>query len=406
MALSWSIDVSVISRTISDGSTPASPMIASTSSTKSGWTSCLAEMLTLTVNPGVTRSRQASDLTTGLAQHPAADLEDRVGLLGHPDEVVRADPAALGVLPAHEGLDADHPARRDLDDGLVLQDELAGGDRVLEVGRQLGAGHHRLVHRGFEDDHPALATSLRRIHRDVGVAQQVAGALDAGPARGHADAGADVHVAALDLEERAHRRGQPVGHAHRRLHVRRVAQEDGELVAAEPGGHVAGAQHRPEAIADGHQQRIAGSVTEAVVDELEVVQVDEQDDRHGPARIAGFEARGDDLGEQRPIGEPGQRVVQRLVVQLLLEPPELLERLLQPAVLEGDRRVVGERLEELEVLGLERADVAQGVGHEERADERRLAGQRRDQRLAAVPAGRRRPLLRPAAGRRAGPGAR
>ena len=48
--------------------------------------------------------------------------------------------------------------------------------------------------------------------------------------------------------------------------------------------------------------------------------------------------------------------------------------------------MVRERLEELEVFRLERADVAQGVGHEERADERRLAGERRDQRLAAVPA--------------------
>ena len=229
------------------------------------------------------------------------------------------------MVPAHERLDADHPPRRDLHDGLVLQDELMRGDRVLEVGRQLGTGHHRLVHGGFEDDHPALAASLRRIHRDVGVAQQIAGALDAGPARGDPHAGADIHVAALDLEERAHRRGQPIGHAHRRLHVRRVAKKHGELVAAKPGSHVAGAQHRPKAIADRHQQRITGSMTEAVVDELEVVQVDEQDDRHGPIRIAGFKAGGDDLGEQRPIREPGQRVVQGLVMQLLLEPSELLQ---------------------------------------------------------------------------------
>ena len=65
-------------------------------------------------------------LAAGLAEHPAADLEDRIRLLGDPDEVVGADPAALGMVPADERLDADHPSRRDLDDRLVLEHELAG----------------------------------------------------------------------------------------------------------------------------------------------------------------------------------------------------------------------------------------------------------------------------------------
>ena len=89
-----------------------------------------------------------------------------------------------------------------------------------------------------------------------------------------------------------------------------------------------------------------------------------------------------------------------LVVQLLLEPAELLERLLQLSVLEGDRGVVRQRLEELEVVRLERADVAEGVGDQERADERRLsraAGRRaRSGRAGVLP---RRSPRRPA-GRR------
>ena len=361
-ALSWSIEVSVISRTISAGSTPASRMIVRTSSTKSGWASCRAEMLTLTVNrSGPTSSCHAAHLAAGLAEHPASDLEDRVRLLGDPDEVVGADPAALGMVPADERLDADHASRRDLDDRLVLEHELAGDDGVLEVRRQLGTGHHRVVHGRLEHDDPALAPRLRRIHRDVGVAQQVAGRIQTRPAGRHADAGPDVDVATLDLEQRPHRRGQAVRDAHRRLHVGRVAQEHGELVATETGRHVRGSQDRMEAIPDGDQQRVTRGVAEAVVDQLEVVQVDEQHDRHHPARVGRFETRGDDLGEQRSVGQAGQRVVRGLVMELLLEPPELLERLLELAVLERDRGVVGERLEQLEVLGLERADVAERV---------------------------------------------
>ena len=238
MALSWSIDVSVISRTICDGSTPASRMMASTSSTNSGWTSCRAEMLTLTVNGCRPRGAPRAQLPARLAEDPAADLEDRVGLLGDPDEVVRADPAALGVLPADERLDADHPAAGDLDDGLVLEDELAGGDGALEVGRQLGTGHHGLVHRRFEDDHPALAASLGRIHRDVGVAQQVAGASTPGrPA-------ATPTLARTLTSRPSISNNEPIAAVsrwprHRCLHVRRIAQQHGELVAAEPGGDVA-----------------------------------------------------------------------------------------------------------------------------------------------------------------------
>src|SRR5262249_21667924 len=82
---------------------------------------------------------------------------------------------------------------------------------------------------------------------------------------------------------------------------------------------------------------------------------------------------------ERTVGEAGQRIVRRLMVELLLEPAELLERLLELAILERDRRVVGERLEQLEILGLEGAQVVERVRDEQRADQRRLAEERRDQ---------------------------
>ena len=137
-----------------------------------------------------------------------------------------------------------------------------------------------------------------------------------------------------------------------------------------------------EPIADRDQERIARGMTEAVVDQLEIVQVDEQDDRHRASRVAGFESRGDHLGEERPVGQPGERVMGRLVMELLLQPAELLQRLLQPTVLQGDRGVIGEGLEELEVLRLERADVAQRVRDQHGPDQGRLAQERRHERLA------------------------
>ena len=53
-----------------------------------------------------------------------------------------------------------------------------------------------------------------------------------------------------------------------------------------------------ESVADRDQERIARRVTEAVVDQLEIVQIDEQDDRHRSSRVSRFESGGNDLGEE------------------------------------------------------------------------------------------------------------
>ena len=71
--------------------------------------------------------------------------------------------------------------------------------------------------------------------------------------------------------------GQPLGHGQRALEVGRVVGEDRELVAAQAGDEVAGADRVGDPLGDGLEERVAGGVAERVVDDLEVVEVDEQD---------------------------------------------------------------------------------------------------------------------------------
>ena len=77
---------------------------------------------------------------------------------------------------------------------------------------------------------------------------------------------------------------------------------------------------------------------------------------------------------QGAVGQPGERVVQRLVPQ----------RLDQPAVLQRHAGVVGDRLEQPDVLLVEGADVAHPVGDGDRADGAGVTAQRRDDRLAQL----------------------
>ena len=98
-----------------------------------------------------------------------------------------------------------------------------------------------------------------------------------------------------------------------------VLQQDRELVAAEAGRGVAGADARVEPLGDLDEHLVAGSVAEAVVDGLEVVEVEEHDGE--AAALAPRAGRGvaDALAEQRAVGQAGDGIVEGLVRELLLE---------------------------------------------------------------------------------------
>ena len=139
--------------------------------------------------------------------------------------------------------------------------------------------------------------------------------------------------------------------------VAQLVHQHGELVAAEPGGGVARAQAAREPVAHDHEQRVAGGVAEAVVDGLEVVEVDEQ--HRELAAVALEPGRGvvDAVAEQRLVGEPGQRVVERLVRELVLEPAmlgDVAEAPHAPDDLAVDALREGVALEDAPVLELER----------------------------------------------------
>ena len=66
----------------------------------------------------------SDELAAGFFEDPGADGHDEAGLFGQGDELVGADQAPVGVLPAQEGFGADHGAGGQVDHGLVVDDEL------------------------------------------------------------------------------------------------------------------------------------------------------------------------------------------------------------------------------------------------------------------------------------------
>ena len=101
--------------------------------------------------------------------------------------------------------------------------------------------------------------------------------------------------------------------------VRDPVEQDGELVATEPGNRVRRAHGALEALRHLPQDRVAGRVAEAVVDGLEVVQVDEHDADRPAAADRAHDRLLDAVCEQRSVGEARDRVVEGLVCELILE---------------------------------------------------------------------------------------
>ena len=98
------------------------------------------------------------------------------------------------------------------------------------------------------------------------------------------------------------------------------------------------------------------------------------------------------LAEQRAVGEPGERVVVGLVLELVLQLAQLGDGLLEAVVLQRGARVGGQRLEQRAVAVGEAAREAEAVREHDRADHAILAAQHAEHAVAdaALLRGRRR----------------
>ena len=250
-------------------------------------------------------------LDAGFAEHPRTERHDQPGRLGQWDEVQWRHQAALGMLPPHQGLDAqDAPVLR-VHDGLVMEDELVllegdaqvalEGDALELAGVELGAIH----------DVAALALALGVHQSDVRVAQQLPGAGLSIPHH-DPDARADGAVVQRTRVRPLHRLDDAPGDHLDVGAIPHPRQQYRELVPAQPGDGIGGAQATLDAHRGATQDLVADAVPHRVVDGLEVVEVEEEEGEIG----AGADVPLQLTLEGAPVGDPGQSVDARHVLDL------------------------------------------------------------------------------------------
>ena len=281
----------------------------------------------------MSRGAGGDDLEAG-----QVELHEASGRRGRREELAGVA-EGRGRRRPDEALEAEHATVAQVDDGLVDGRQRASPDDVADGrdGTLVGGGVGCLVTIGVVDRHRAAAVALAAIERGIGLAEELA-AVDGQEWHGR-DAAREGDGALARRWPQAEV-AQPVGR-HEGVRGLRVGQDDGELVAADAEGAVAVAQGVADAVGHADEEAVAGGMAFAVVDDLEVVEVDEQQrDRHLVASVE-LQLAVQLLLEGAMVAEAGETVVQRVLAGLAVEHLEL--RLRPGQVVEGLQEASGRR---------------------------------------------------------------
>lgn len=215
-------------------------------------------------------------LFAGGSEYPLADTFDQAGFLRQGNEIERRDQPALGMLPAQQGLDTDDAALAQIQLRLVIDLQFLtrqGMAQALFHGQPFQAAGVHVV--GVELDIVAAAL-LGPIHRRVGVSQQgfdIAAILGK---QADADARGDHTLIVANLKRCFEHRQQLVREVHDAVFLTQVLQHADEFVTTDADDGVVLATTDQQPLGDGSQQGISGAMAQALVDFLELIQVDEQ----------------------------------------------------------------------------------------------------------------------------------
>ena len=255
------------------------------------------------------RRAPPGELPAGLAENPLPQWRDESRLLRHRDELGGANQTLLRVVPPDQRLDRLDPPISHADERLVVDAEVAAVHCAakLVLGRQ--SPDRPDPHVVVEEFEASAAALLGPIHRRVGVADQGLGPVVPRARQRDADTGGDDQLRGVDFDGLRDDATEPIGDAHRLLITGHVLAEQDELIPAEARPHVAGSQRGTEPVGHADQHPVTGLVAQAVVDDLEAVEVEEQDRHGGPMTGRPRQGLVELLDEQNPVGQPGEGIV-------------------------------------------------------------------------------------------------
>src|SRR5581483_5873692 len=243
------------------------------------------------------------------AQNPVADTHHQPKFFELWNELVRRDHAKLGMPPAEQRFDAGHAAGFRGYDGHVVEDKFIAGACLLQIVFDALLAARDLGKRTREEAEVAAAASFGLIHRAFSTFQQGLGIFAGFRKVADADTAGDLHLLPIDLEGIKEPAQKFLRESSDLFDLAGDWHHDCEFVAADPSHHVLFPKAGFQAFRDRLEQMVAATVTESVIDILEVIQVEHE---HSQALVHAFSARNGLcklLFEMGPIRKSGEQVV-------------------------------------------------------------------------------------------------
>ena len=251
-------------------------------------------------------------------QHEVPDRHHQAGLFRDAHEALGPHVPMARVLPAQQRLQRHDVLRFDIDDRLIVHVELPALQRGAQARLDGDALLEPAVHAGAEDLEVVAAAVLRLVHRRIGVPQQLAHVDAIVRIQRHADTHGRHQRAAVHDHGRAERLVDALGGLVDLPGVLHALQYDHELIPTHAHHDILGAHGRANALRDGLQELVAGLVSARIVDVLEAIEIQEQHREHAAGLFCLFEVARQVGRQIQPIGEPGELIVVREVIQLLM----------------------------------------------------------------------------------------
>ena len=135
----------------------------------------------------------------GLSNDPFTNGPNQSRLFRQRNERGWRDHPLFGMPPPYQGLQAADLAAGDVDDGLIVQFELAGQQRVAQILLESTSRLHLDVHFRFEEAQGAAPVALGAIEGQIRVPDQLFRQQAIGWGQGYAHARADDDLMAIDL---------------------------------------------------------------------------------------------------------------------------------------------------------------------------------------------------------------
>src|SRR5690606_7793489 len=160
--------------------------------------------------------------------------------------------------------------------------------------------------------------ALDLVHRKISVANQCAGVVAVLRIQADPYAGAGAQALGVDDVRCLQRMQDAPGSRHGKLGGRAVGQDYREFVAAEAAYAILRSYHRTQALRRFDQEGVSYLMAQAVINVLEVVQVDEEYADATLGRFTGLQALLQESLKLEAVGKAGEHVAACHVLEFLL----------------------------------------------------------------------------------------